>query len=149
MEHLKRQSHSIGILGHVVRTLCERDTTPLGVRAKWETQNREVYVLQQSLKAGPMLKPSNAAQYSGLLGTADGIEVTGDVGLQGLCHDLIEPKLKMVVVNEAHNSGAYDWRIRRDTEFTAVVERDLGLTLVRAVRPVRMLVVETEQPLKH
>jgi thiol-disulfide isomerase/thioredoxin len=123
-------------------------SSALGVRVRWEIQNREVYVLQQSSETGLMLKPSKSSPYSGLRQTEDGLEATGDTGLQGFCQEFIEPKLAAIVVNEAHTSGTYDWRIKRDTELKAVVERDLGLKLVQAVRPVKMLIVELQEPTK-
>ena len=96
-----------------------------------------------------MLRQSKSSKYSGLIATTDGLEATGDANLRGFRKDFAEVKLGADVINETETSGVYDWRLKRDGEIKTIVERDLGLKLIEAVRPVKVLVVELREPRKN
>jgi uncharacterized protein (TIGR03435 family) len=112
------------------------------VKTQWEVRERDVLVLRRSAKLTDALKQSSSPRYSGLLATDTGLRATGDDGLRGLIDDFLEPKTRSIVINETNLDGSYDWSIQRNADEFTILERDLGLRLIRATRPVKTLVVD-------
>jgi len=119
------------------------------VKTQWKVRECDVLVLRRSAKSTDALKQSSSSRYSGLLAANAGLRATGDDGLRGLIDDFLEPKMKSIVINETNLDGSYDWSIQRDADEFTILERDLGLRLIRATRPVKTLVVDVVRKPVH
>jgi uncharacterized protein (TIGR03435 family) len=115
-----------------------------GVQARWETQERDVFVLQR-IEGHAALAESRAEK--------DVVQMLrGKITLRrqpvSQLRDLLSNSLRGITIDETGMTGRYDFDISYQPgqpEVATQALKQLGLEVVKARRPVRILVVVPEQ----
>ena len=129
---------------HLLPLLQNTLAATFNLKATWQPQEKDVYVLQVSdneLVARAAAAPNQVSFFRSMRGTGKAqrqplAELTG----------FLTNALRLLVVDETGLSGDYNWELpyqpgQPDVTIRAVRER-LGLELVKARRSVKMLVIE-------
>ncbi|MEW6593233.1 MAG: TIGR03435 family protein, partial [Candidatus Hadarchaeota archaeon] len=118
-------------------------TAAFGLKTRWETQDKEVYVLRGPGSVKASLRESEAGEetFYFMRGKIVGKKQPITRLVEALTNFLHKP-----VVDESGLMARYDWELSYDPTDKEVLMKEirdtLGLELALAVRPVRILVVE-------
>jgi uncharacterized protein (TIGR03435 family) len=119
-------------------------TDLFGIQARWESQERDVYVLRR-VEGRAALQESKAAEE--LSESVHGKITLRRQPVRELC-DFLAGRFDTVVVDETGMTGHYDFDIpyqHGQPEVTTRALKDIGLETVKAQRSVQVLVVTLEE----
>ncbi len=118
-----------------------------GLKARWQEQEKDVYVLRVIEGQTPKLTvPAKDEKTDG--GFLRGRGWSKRTHVETLVEFLSHFALDAIVIDETKLTGEYNWELpyqHGKPEATLQKLKDLGLEIIKAKRPVKLLVVEVEQ----
>lgn len=127
------------LLPYMRQTLAEM----FGIQARWEQQDREVYVLRRMVDHAP---PSQSATAQEMAQMLRGKITVRRQPITKLC-ELLSNSFQAVVMDETGMTARYDFDLPYQPgspDVTSDALKDVGLQVIKARRPVQILVVTAD-----